>query len=156
MVTMQSHPARGGKRGSLRATSRDIERIKTSEAEDVKTSTNMLALALCASGLAAYGQDYTTTQTTQSPAVVQSRGRSPGGDVGSGAGDIGKGAGRGVGTAAKHAGKGAGDLVTLHPLNAAGEVGKGAAIGGKDVGVGAAKGTGKILKGTGRGIKKIF
>ena len=126
----------------------------------LKNPLNILALVLCASRLAAYSQSQTTTQTTQSvqatPAVTHSQGRSPGGDVGSGAGDIGKGAGRGVGTAAKDTGKGAGDLVTLHPLNAAGEVGKGAAVGGKDVGVGAVKGTGKILKGTGRGIKKIF
>ncbi len=60
--------------------------------------------------------------------------RSPGGDVG----------------------RGAGDLVTLHPIDAAGNVGKGAAVTGKDVGVSAAKGTGKIAKGTGRGIGKIF
>jgi hypothetical protein len=46
--------------------------------------------------------------------------------------------------------------VTLHPLDAAGNVGKGAAVAGKDVGVGAVKGTGKIAKGTGRGIGKLF
>ena len=81
---------------------------------------------------------------------------SPGGDVGRGAKDIGKGTAKGAGAATKDVGKGAGDLVTLHPLDAAGNVGKGAAVGGKDVGVGAAKGTGKIAKGTGRGIGKIF
>jgi hypothetical protein len=61
-----------------------------------------------------------------------------------------------AGAAAKGVGKGAGDLVTLHPIDAAGNVGRGAAVAGKDVGVGAAKGTGKIAKGTGRGIGKIF
>jgi len=76
--------------------------------------------------------------------------------VGSGAGDVGKGTAKGAGAAAKGVGKGAGDLVTLHPIDAAGNVGKGAAVAGKDVGVGAAKGTGKIAKGTGRGIGKVF
>jgi hypothetical protein len=91
---------------------------------------------------------------TQTPAQPQPR--SPGGDVGSGAGDIGKGTAKGTGAAAEGVGKGAGDLVTLHPVDAAGNVGKGAAVTGKDVGVGATKGTGKIAKGTGRGIGKIF
>ena len=130
----------------------------------MKTSAKLLsrlrcASVLCACGLAAYGQTQSAPQAAPvraNPPFAQSQGRSPGGDIGSGAGDIGKGTGRGVGTAAKDTGKGAGDLVTLHPLNAAGEVGKGAAVGGKDVGVGAAKGTGKIVKGTGRSIKKIF
>jgi len=81
---------------------------------------------------------------------------SAGGDVGRGAGDIGKGTAKGAGAAAKGVGKGAGDLVTLHPLAAAGNVGKGGVVGGKDVGVGAAKGTGKSAKGTGRGIGKLF
>jgi hypothetical protein len=81
---------------------------------------------------------------------------SPGGDVGRGAGDVGKGTAKGAGAAAKGVGKGAGDLATLHPLDAAGNVGKGAGVAGKDVGVGAAKGTGKIAKGTGRGIGKLF
>ena len=98
-------------------------------------------------------QPATTSQTSTEKQPHQS---SPGGDVGSGAGDIGKGTAKGAGAAAKGVGKGAGDLVTLHPLNAAGNVGKGGAIAGKDVGVGAAKGTGKIAKGTGRGIGKIF
>jgi hypothetical protein len=62
----------------------------------------------------------------------------------------------GKGPPAKGVGKGAGDLVTLHPLDAAGNIGKGGAVAGKDVGVGAAKGTGKIAKGTGRGIGKLF
>jgi hypothetical protein len=77
-------------------------------------------------------------------------------DVGSGAGDIGKGAVKGVGSAAKGAGKSAVDLVTLHPINAATDLGKGTARTGKNVGVGAVKGTGKILKGTGKAIKHLF
>jgi len=77
-------------------------------------------------------------------------------DVGSGAGDIGKGAAKGVGSAAKGTGKTAGDLVTLHPINAATDLGKGAASTGKNAGVGAVKGTGKILRGTGKAIKHLF
>ena len=77
-------------------------------------------------------------------------------DVGSGAGDIGKGTAKGVGSAAKGTGKAAGDLVTLHPINAATDLGKGAAKTGKNVGVGAVKGTAKIFKGTGKAIKHLF
>ena len=96
--------------------------------------------------------------SAQNPAQtqVQAQPRSPGGDVGSGAGDIGKGTGKGAGAAAEGVGKGAGDLVALHPAGAAENVGKGAGDAGKDIGVGAAKGTGKIVEGTGRGIGKIF
>jgi hypothetical protein len=107
--------------------------------------------------------------TPQSPAPTQSQstsghtapstpsqGRSAGGDIGSGSGDIGKGTGKGAGKAAEGVGKGAGDLVTLHPIGAAANVGKGAGEGGKDIGVGAAKGTGKIGKGTGKLIAKPF
>jgi hypothetical protein len=77
-------------------------------------------------------------------------------DVGSGAGDIGKGAAKGVGSAAKGTGKAAGDLVTLHPINAAADLGKGAVNTGKNVGVGAVKGTGKILKGAGKALGHVF
>ena len=124
----------------------------------MKPVLGVLWFALFASGLPAFGQNQQTTTpngTTNAP-VTRTQGRSPGGDVGSGAGDIGKGTGKGVSKAAEGTGKGAVDVVTLHPINGAGEVGKGAVVGGKDVGVGAAKGTGKIVKGTGRGIKKIF
>jgi hypothetical protein len=119
-----------------------------------------LSLAFALGGPNALGQS-TQPQPPQQPAEIsqpqaQPQQRSPGGDVGSGAGDIGKGTAKGAGAAAKGVGKGAGDLVTLHPLDAAGNVGKGAAVAGKDVGVGAAKGTGKIAKGTGRGIGRIF
>ena len=113
-------------------------------------SAAILAIALAFSSHPAHSQ----TQTTQPAPPKQTR--SPGGDVGSGTGDIGKGAAKGTGAAAKGAGKGAGDLVTLHPLNAAGNVGKGAGVAGKDVGVGAAKGTGKVAKGTGRAVGKII
>jgi hypothetical protein len=77
-------------------------------------------------------------------------------DVGSGAGDIGKGAAKGAGSAAKGTGKAAGNLVTLHPVNAATDLGKGAANTGKNAGGGAVKGTAKIFKGTGKGIKHLF
>ena len=77
-------------------------------------------------------------------------------DVGSGAGDIGKGAAKGVGSAAKGTGKAAVDLVTLHPINAATDLGKGAVSTGKNVGVGTVKGSAKILKGTGKAIKHLF
>ena len=96
------------------------------------------------------------TDTPQSSVEGQAHPSSPGRDVGRGAGDIGKGTAKGAGAAAKGVGKGAGDLVTLHPLDAAGNVGKGAAVAGKDVGVGAVKGTGKIAKGTGGALANCF
>ena len=77
-------------------------------------------------------------------------------DAGSGAGDIGKGAAKGVGSAAKGTGKAAADLVTLHPINAATDLGKGAANTGKNVGVGAIKGSAKIFKGAGKAIKNLL
>jgi hypothetical protein len=105
-----------------------------------------LAFAICTQNVLAQNPQ------TQTPPP----GHSAGDEVGSGTGDIGKGAAKGTGAAAEGVGKGAGDLVTLHPVEAAGNVGKGAADTGKDVGVGAAKGTDKIAKGTGHGIGKIF
>jgi hypothetical protein len=81
---------------------------------------------------------------------------SAGHDIGSGAGDIGKGAAKGVGSAAKGTGKAAADLVTLHPIGAATELGKGAVSTGKNVGVGAVKGTAKMFKGTGKALKHLF
>ena len=118
----------------------------------------MLSLALLAFGVSAYGQSQSPTTSNQdtSQSVSKKQGRSAGGDVGSGSGDIGKGAGKGAGNLAEGAGKGAGDLVTLHPINAAGNVGKGGASAGKNVVVGTGKGTGKILKGTGKVLKKPF
>jgi hypothetical protein len=82
--------------------------------------------------------------------------RGAGKEIGSGAGDIGKGTAKGAGHLAAGTGKGALDLVTLHPVNAAGALGKGAGAAGKDAGVGAVKGTGKIGKGLGKAIKHIF
>src|SRR5207253_11333619 len=99
-----------------------------------------LPLAICLAGMA-------IAQTSDTSAKHGVRG---------GAGDIGKGAAKGVGSAAKGTGKAAGDLVTLHPINAATELGKGAVNTGKNVGVGAVKGTAKIFKGTGKGIKHLF
>ena len=116
----------------------------------------LLGLAFSIFSLSAHAQTSQTTPAQTSPPSAQTQPRSPGGDVGSGAGDIGKGTAKGAGAAAEGVGKGAGDLVTLHPVDAAGSVGKGAVVTGKDVGVGAGKGTGKIAKGTGRGIGKIF
>jgi len=80
----------------------------------------------------------------------------PGKEIGSGAGNIGTGAAKGAGNLAKGTGQGAVDLVTLHPVNAATSIGKGAAAAGKDVSVGTVKGAGKIAKGIGRAFKKLF
>jgi hypothetical protein len=96
-----------------------------------------------------------TSPSTQEPADAPAH-TSAKHDVGSGAGDIGKGTAKGVGSAAKGTGKTAADLVTLHPINAATDLGKGAASTGKNVGVGAVKGTGKILRGTGKAIGHLF
>ena len=124
----------------------------------MRTRAGILSLALLAFGVSAYGQNPSTTTSNEatSQSKVQKHGRSAGGDVGSGSGDIGKGAGKGAGNLAKGAGKGAGDLATLHPVDAAGAVGKGGASAGKNVAVGTVKGTGKIGKGIGKAIKKPF
>lgn len=94
--------------------------------------------------------------TSQKTVKTKKKGRSAGGDIGSGSGDIGKGAAKGAGNLAEGTGKGAVDLVTLHPVDAAASVGKGGVSAGKDVAVGSVKGTGKIVKGVGKGIKHIF
>jgi hypothetical protein len=82
----------------------------------VRRTAGILSLALFAFGLSAYGQNPSTPTTDQpaSQSTAQKQGRSAGGDIGSGSGDIGKGAGKGAGNLAKGTGKGAGDLVTLH------------------------------------------
>jgi hypothetical protein len=95
-----------------------------------------------------------TAETRDSKSKAHNRGSKH--DVSSGVGDIGKGAGRGAASAAKGTGKAAADLVTLHPVNAAADLGKGAVGAGKNVGVGTVKGTGKIIKGTGKAIKHLF
>jgi hypothetical protein len=124
----------------------------------VKRRTGILSLALLAFGVSAFGENQLTPTSNEatSQSTVQKQGRSASGDIGSGSGDIGKGAGKGAGNLAKGTGKGAGDLVTLHPIDATGAVGKAGASAGKNVAVGTAKGTGKIGKGIGKAIKKPF
>ena len=124
----------------------------------MRRRTGILSLALLAFGITAYGQSQSipTPDEAMNQSTAQKHGRRAGSDIGSGSGDIGKGAGKGAGNLAEGTGKGAGDLVTLHPVDAAGAVGKGGASAGKNVAVGTAKGTGKIVKGTGKVIKKPF
>jgi len=110
----------------------------------------MLLAAVLAAG--AWGQSQPADQKRED----QKHSRGAGAEIGSGAGDIGKGTAKGAGHVAKGTGKGAVDLVTLHPINAATSFGKGAGEAGKDVGVGTLKGTGKIGKGIGKAIKHIF
>jgi hypothetical protein len=109
----------------------------------------LLAATICLAGIA-------VAQTSESAKPDAKQHTSAKRDVGSGAGDIGKGAAKGAGSAAKGTGKAAADLVTLHPINAATDLGKGAVSTGKNVGVGGAKGTAKILKGTGKAIKHVL
>lgn len=116
--------------------------------------------------LAARGQSNTPRvdssgepQERNSPAEsrpAQKHERGAGKEVGAGAGTVGVGAAKGAGDLAKGTGKGAVDLVTLHPINAAGSAGKGAATAGKDITVGTVKGTGKVGKGIGRAFKHLF
>jgi hypothetical protein len=102
--------------------------------------------------------------TAQTQSVTKGDKQKPepgaGKEIGKGSEDIGKGAGKGAESLGKGTAGAAGNLVTLHPVNAASNLGKGAAGAGKDVGVGAGKGAAKIGKGTGKGIghlgKKIF
>jgi hypothetical protein len=115
----------------------------------------LLFATLCLAGVAV-AQTSDSPQASDRPQPDSTVRTSAKHDVGSGAGDIGKGAAKGAGSAAKGTGKAAADLVTLHPINAATDLGKGAVNTGKNVGVGAAKGTGKILKGTGKAIKHVF
>jgi len=113
----------------------------------------------CGALLASFAWAQQSTDPNPPPTDQQTQQRKgPGAtkDIGSGAGNIGTGAAKGAGDAAKGASKGAVDLVTLHPINAATAVGKGAASTGKDVTVGTAKGTGKIARGIGKAFKKIF
>ena len=103
------------------------------------------------------GLAHTQQQSGSAPSQpAKKQSRSAGGEVGSGTGDIGKGAGKGAGNLAVGAGKGAADLVTLNPVGAAAEVGKGGASAGKNIAVGTGKGSAKIAKGAGRAVKKIL
>jgi hypothetical protein len=133
----------------------------------MRIAARFLVIASLTVGLAAQAQNAPQTQpapqanpagtgSANPGAIPQPKSPSAGGDIGHGAGDIGKGTGKGAGKAAEGVGKGAGDLVTVHPVGAAKNVGKGAGEGAKDIGVGAAKGTGKIGKGTGKLIAKPF
>jgi hypothetical protein len=119
-----------------------------------------VALSLCTAALVvstARAQESAAPATAPDQTKVDQR-RGPGAakDIGSGAGNIATGAAKGAGDAAKGVGRGAADLVTLHPINGAEAVGKGAASAGKDVAVGTAKGTGKIARGLGKAFKKLF
>lgn len=112
-----------------------------------------ITMSLAGIALAQTSASVQTSGNTQEDANVHTSAKH---DVGSGAGDIGKGAAKGVGSAAKGTGKAAGDLVTLHPINAATDLGVGAVKTGKNVGVGTVKGTGKILRGAGKAIKRLL
>lgn len=109
------------------------------------TRTSFLTLVLAAPAIS-LSPSLANAQLQATPPPAHTR--SAGGDIGSGAGNIGKGTAQAGGNVAK----GAGNLVTLHPVGAGKDLGKG----GKDLGVGAVKGTGKIAKGTGRGIGHLF
>jgi hypothetical protein len=101
-------------------------------------------------------QDQGTAQTQSGPHdKKQKAGTSPGKDVGKGGEDIGKGTAKGAGSLGKGTAGAVGNAATLHPGNAAADLGKGAAGAGKDVGVGAGKGAAKIGEGTGKGIGKL-
>jgi phosphate/sulfate permease len=121
-----------------------------------------IACALLGFALAVSAWSQTTDQSTTRTEIKQKNVRkqknqpSPGRQVANGTGNIAAGAGKGAGDAAKGVGKSAANLATLHPSDAAGSLGKGAAATGKDVTVGTAKGGGKIVKGLGRGIKHLF
>jgi hypothetical protein len=118
-------------------------------------NTDLLLATVCLAGIA-FAQTSDLTQDSSSPRAESSVQTGAKHDLGSGAGDIGKGTAKGLGSAAKGTGKATGDLVTLHPINASTDLGKGAAKGGKNIGVGTVKGTAKIFKGTGKAIKHLF
>jgi len=88
--------------------------------------------------------------------VRRGHGRGAAKEMASGAGDLGLGAAKGAGNLAKGAGRGVVDLATLHPINAAASLGRGAGAAAKDAGVGALKGTAKIGLGVGKAFKKLF
>jgi hypothetical protein len=102
-------------------------------------------------------ENQTATQSTVNKQDHDKNGQSGAArEIGAGAGSVGIGAAKATGDAAKGGGEAVVDAATLHPINAAGAAGKGAATAGKDVTVGTAKGAGKITKGVGRVFKKIF
>jgi hypothetical protein len=131
--------------------------------QTMKTRLQVLPAVVLGLAVAAMAQNPAPPQPSQTPVQqtpqaqpVRPRGRSAGGEIGSGAGDVGKGAGKGAGDLAGGAGKGAADIVTLHPVNGAEALGKGVGSAGKNVGVGAAKGTGKTAKGIGKFLKHPY
>ncbi|HEX4770318.1 MAG TPA: hypothetical protein VH351_05770 [Bryobacteraceae bacterium] len=112
------------------------------------------AIVICSIGLAM--AQTAAAQNSDTARTHHKHQKSAKHDIGSGAGDIGKGAAKGAGSAAKGTGKAAVDLATLHPIDSATDLGKGAVGAGKNAGVGAVKGTGKIVKGTGKAVKHVF
>jgi hypothetical protein len=119
---------------------------------------SLLPITICLAGIALAQTSADTPQdakvdTSAKDAKVHTSAKH---DVGSGAADVGKGAAKGVGSAAAGTGRAAGDLVTLHPVHAAGDLGAGAVKTGKNVGSGTVKGTGKMLKGAGKAIKHLL
>ena len=78
------------------------------------------------------------------------------GEIGAGARSIGVGTVKGAGDLAKGAGKGVAYIGTLHPIDASAYVAKGAAGAGKNVAIGTADGAGKVTKGIGRAFKHLF
>jgi hypothetical protein len=116
----------------------------------------LLLTILLAAVACAQSAETQTPAAKVDKAAKQKAKRSPGGDIGSGAANIGTGAAKGAGNLAKGTAKGAVDLATLHPIDAATSVAGGAASAGKDVTVGAAKGAGKITRGVGRVLKKVL
>ena len=126
----------------------------------MKSEIGLITLLVAGLAVAVPAQSQAVTDhssgTSSKATHTEKKGRSAGGEMASGTGDIGKGAAKGAGNLAAGAGKGAVDLVTLHPIDAAASVGKGGVSAGKNVGVGTVKGTGKIVKGVGKGVKHIF
>lgn len=101
-------------------------------------------------------QDQAASQTESlQKGKKQKRERGPGKEVAKGGEDIGKGAGKGAESLGKGTAGAAADVVTLHPIGAATDLGKGAGGAGKDVGVGTAKGTAKIGKGSAKGVGRL-
>jgi hypothetical protein len=122
----------------------------------VKSKSGLITLLLFILAAAVPGQSQSNSDQSQKSVHTEKKGRSAGGEVASGSGDIGKGAAKGAGNLASGTGKGAVDLATLHPINAATDVGKGGVSAGKNVAVGTTKGTAKVAKGIGKGVKHIF
>lgn len=112
-------------------------------------------LALAAQAPANDNRNAPPTPATDHPRHSKHH-RSATGEIGSGAGNIGVGAAKGAGSLATGTAKSAANLATLHPIDAAASLGRGAGNAGKDVAVGTVKGTAKITAGVGRAIGKIF